>query len=194
MNNPSRALRIAEPSQPNPPQQQPASTSIQLPTPPTQSHRGRHAPLEPSEPVPLHPPTPTEASDAIKGPKKGLPINNAPTPPAAKRELSSIFVLGLPKVPTTSTRMALEGIADFFHEAKLEIYGRRNPRADDPMVMEICGLIQLLRTACEDGDKGERFRGRPSFWMEREGRNVDDELVASLDSMIDLGKTSRGCK
>ena len=30
--------------------------------------------------------------------------------------------------------------------------------------------------------------------MEREGRKVDNELVASLDSMIDLGKTSRGCK
>ena len=137
--------------------------------------------------MPPHPPTPTEASNAIKDPKKGLPINNAPTPPAAKGELSGIFSLGLPKVPTTPTRITLEGIAEFFHEAGLEIYGRRNPRADDPMVMEICDLIQLLRTACEDGEKAERFREELRRWIQIEGRtkrNKIDEIVESLDSMM----------
>ena len=69
-----------------------------------------------------------------------------------------------------------------------------NPEAGSRIVRERCGLIQLLRTACEDGEKGERFRGKLRWWMEREGRKVDDELVASLDSLMDLGKTSRGCK
>ena len=53
--------------------------------------------------------------------------------------------------------------------------------------MDVCGLIQLLRTACEDGEKAERFREELRRWIQIEGRtkrNKIDEIVESLDSMM----------
>ena len=185
VNNPSRGARGVEPSQPNPPQQQLASLNIQLPTPPEEPHRGRRAPLEPSRPVPLHPPTPTEASNAIKDPKEGLPTGNAPTPPSAKREASGNYLPGLTNQHRTPVRLALWVIAKFHYEAEVNTIRGYNPEAGSRIVRERCGLIQLLRAACEDGEKAERFRQNLWRWMESNGREVNDELVESLGLIMD---------
>lgn len=98
VDTPSRTTASAEPSQPNPLRQQPASSSHQpqLQTPPKQSGHRRRATPEPPGRFPLHTHTPTLASNAVSG---SLRPHNLPTPPATESRLSNDDICALYNQP-----------------------------------------------------------------------------------------------
>ena len=118
-----------------------------------------------------------------------IPSTSTEASNAIKDESSRNFLPGPISLPPTPAQLALWRISESLNEAdKNRIYGR-NPGAGSSMATEICGWIQLLRTACGDGEKAGRLRERLRRWLGR-GEMVDDEVVKSLDRVMDWEKTS----